>query len=204
MSDTSQNTSSDQKPIGVLAVGSLIWDPGCLKPCIQDSIKVQTPWPVEYARKSSSRCDAPTLVRFKDGCSVAAQILVLDTCCLDTARGLVACREGCSPCRIAICQELTDEYTELAAVLYTALCANIDPPLTGCKLARLAIDSCAVLQAKSHPCKNGIRYLYETIDCGVETALTDDYRRAILERCDAGTLQEAEERCLSGECGSTA
>ncbi len=210
MTGSEEMEPSSCKPVGVLAFGSLIWDPGCLKPRIQDSIKVQTPWPVEYARKSKTRGYAPTLVRFEDSRPVAAQILVLDTCCLDTARGLVACREGCSPCRIAICEELTDEHTELSAVFYTALGANIDP-VAGAELARLAIDSCAKVQAKGQPCKNGIHYLRKNIEHGVVTALTCEYKQAILdacnverlERCEAGTLREAEERCLSGECGST-
>jgi len=200
MTGSEEMEPSSSKPVGVLAFGSLIWEPGCLQKHIiaGETRAVRTPWPVEYARKSSSRCDAPTLVRFQDGCAVAAQILVLDTCCLDTARGLVACREGCSPDRIAICEELTDEHTEPAAVFYTALCANIHLPLTGRELARLAIDSCTRLQAKGQPCKNGIRYLRKNIEHGVVTALTCEYKQAILDACNVERLEEAEKACIQG------
>ncbi|HOV48780.1 MAG TPA: hypothetical protein PLM06_09115, partial [Anaerolineae bacterium] len=66
--------------IGILAYGSLLADPGAeLAEAIVDRIPVTTPFAVEYARSSSRRAGAPTLVPVAPefGNPVSAQILVL-------------------------------------------------------------------------------------------------------------------------------
>jgi hypothetical protein len=67
--------------IGILAFGSLIEDPGWE---IEEAIvgrkrKVLTPFAVEFARSSTKRGDAPTLVPVREGGSpLLAQILLLN------------------------------------------------------------------------------------------------------------------------------
>lgn len=64
--------------IGILAYGSLIEEPGqAISDLIIKRISTVTPFPIEYARISSSRDGAPTLIPFEGGCQVQAQILVL-------------------------------------------------------------------------------------------------------------------------------
>ncbi|MBC6491720.1 hypothetical protein BC349_11720 [Flavihumibacter stibioxidans] len=54
--------------IGILAYGSLIEDPGqMISDLIIKKISTVTPFPVEYARISSPRDGAPTLIPFEAG-----------------------------------------------------------------------------------------------------------------------------------------
>lgn len=54
--------------LGILAYGSLIAGPGAeLQPLVVDSKAVDTPFEVEYARSSTKRAGAPTLVPVPDG-----------------------------------------------------------------------------------------------------------------------------------------
>lgn len=68
--------------IGILSFGSLISDPGEEIQSLEiERIDCETPFKVEYARISSSRCNAPTLIPIEDeskGKSVKAQIIVLN------------------------------------------------------------------------------------------------------------------------------
>lgn len=45
------------------------------------------------------------------------------------------------------------------------------------------------------PFLNGIRYLLENIEWGVETDLTQSYRNTVVSRCGVGTLDDAEQKC---------
>ncbi len=205
MTGSEEMEPSSCKPVGVLAFGSLIWDPGCLQEHIiaGETREVLTPWPVEYARKSSSRCDAPTLVKVVDGWRVNAKILVLDICDEETARSLVACREGLSDenrHKIKHCRESECEHNDLAAVFYAGLKPNIcGPDLCAEELAALAVGSFQKLKRQDKDeNKNGIRYLRKNIEHGVVTALTCEYKRTILEKCGKETLKDAEEACKQG------
>ena len=65
--------------VGILAYGSLIGDPGAeIEPHITRRISCRTPFKVEFARTSRTRKGGPTLVPYKDGSEVAAQILLVD------------------------------------------------------------------------------------------------------------------------------
>lgn len=56
-------SSNSQYPIGILAYGSLINNPGDeLAPLIIERIPCMTPFNVEYARLSLTRDNAPTLI----------------------------------------------------------------------------------------------------------------------------------------------
>ena len=70
-----------KQTVGILAYGSLINDPGReIKEVRVRKIKgVMTPFPVEFARSSSTRGGAPTLVPYAGGGYVRAQVLVVNT-----------------------------------------------------------------------------------------------------------------------------
>ena len=72
--------------VAILAYGSLIDEPGAeLAPVISNIIlDIVTPFNVEFARKSSSRGDAPTLVPHPNGAPVRAALLVVE-CTTDEA-----------------------------------------------------------------------------------------------------------------------
>lgn len=64
--------------IGILAYGSLINDPHAeLEDATGKRKVVQTPFPVEFARKSKERGDAPTLVRVTNGGSKVQAVLFI-------------------------------------------------------------------------------------------------------------------------------
>lgn len=204
MTGSEEMEPSSSKPVGVLAFGSLIWDPGCLQEHIiaGETRDARTPWPVEYARKSTSRGCAPTVVRVNEGGRVSAKILILDICDEETARSIVACREGLSHegrHKIKHCRELECEHNDLAAVFYAGLKPNIcGPDLCAEELATLAVGSFEKLEESERCRKNGIRYLRKNIEHGVVTALTCEYKRTILEKCGKETLKDAEEACIQG------
>ena len=83
--------------VGILAYGSLIDDPGCeIKAVISCKLKgVQTPFNVEFARRSSTRGGAPTLVPVEEGgAPVKAVILVLEEqVSVDQAKDMLHRRE---------------------------------------------------------------------------------------------------------------
>ena len=71
---------SDEKRInGILAYGSLISEPGKqIKRKTIDEKKAYTPFPVEFARSSSTRGGAPTLVPVKKGDIVEGRVFVMN------------------------------------------------------------------------------------------------------------------------------
>lgn len=77
--------------VGILAYGSLIEEPGMeIEPLIcERKERIETPFSIEFARSSSSRCGAPTVVLVESGgCRVHATILVLDSAVsLEKAQG---------------------------------------------------------------------------------------------------------------------
>lgn len=66
--------------VGILAYGSLIFDPG--KEIIEATVEVKcdvvTPFNVEFARSSKTRGGAPTLVPVEEGQPVAAKLFLLN------------------------------------------------------------------------------------------------------------------------------
>ena len=83
--------------IGILAYGSLIEDPGIeISPFILERrTGVETPFCIEFARSSSSRSNAPTVIPVENGGSrVQATILVLEgSISLQRAKDLLWRRE---------------------------------------------------------------------------------------------------------------
>lgn len=186
--------------IGVLAYGSLITDPGPELEAVTLSRKdgVSTPFAVEYARSSSGRKGAPTLVPVEHGgASVLATIFEIDTS-TDEAADIVYRREigkigtgrrYVEPVDRTSNTVTIDRFLNLEGfdvVLSTRIGANI-VPLTPDNLAKLAIKSAqeALLG------KDGITYLMNAMSCGIVTPLTEAYQAAILVETGTNDLVAA-------------
>lgn len=186
--------------VGILAYGSLISDPGVeISLLIVRRIETETPFPVEYARISTTRAGAPTAVPHTSGHPVRAEVLVLrGTVSLDQARDLLwrretrnegsgkVYRESCGPNAVVV-RDLPG-FCGLEHVLYTDFnpegkIADPDPE----SLATAAIVS--VGRAKAG--KDGISYLIDLLDAGVETAMTPRYVAAILSQAGTSDLVDA-------------
>lgn len=172
---------------GVLAFGSLIWEPGELAELDKAAeIICLTPWPVEFARSSRSRHWAPTLVQVPEGEAVRARVFIYRDAS-DVVKATLARREqidlrehpkAVRACEIACVKE--------SLIWYTALRPNITELRPHC-LARIAIAS-----VKPSRDRNGIRYLRECIGHGIRTSLTEAYCNEILRISKCGSLEEAE------------
>ena len=186
--------------IGILAYGSLINDPGVeIEPLIARRVSTQTPFPVEYARLSQSRGGGPTVVPHSSGRPVRAEILVFrDGVSLAQAQDLLWRREvrkegtgrryslGDGPNSVLV--KDWPEYQGVSHVLYT------DFPEAGkvaTPTAEILAQASVASVAEAPVGKDGISYLLQLIASGVETALTADYKAAILHLTGAGTLQQA-------------
>lgn len=192
-------------PLGILAYGSLIDEPGDeLAPHINEIIRgVPTPFPVEFARKSMSRGEAPTLVPHNDGVPVQAAILVVD-CSVDDATDMLWRRETRTADRSraypgaradrpnSVRVERISDYVGCATLLFTSIAANITP-LTAAQLAKFAVASVA----KAKPGLDGIAYLMAAEANGIVTALSPAYKAAILELTDAADLASARQKLLN-------
>jgi len=191
--------------IGILAYGSLMWEPG---PEIAVSLhrleRAETPFKVEFARRStSSRGGAPTLVPVvKGGAYVKGLVLVLrEVVSLGKAKDMLWRRETqkvcsgeryepprhCCPNTVCIV-----ELGPLAAI-DTVLCAWLAPnikPLTAPYLAKLAISSVC----KTGKGRDGITYLISAKCSGIATPLMNGYEEEIKRQTGAGSLAEALEK----------
>jgi hypothetical protein len=186
--------------IGVLAYGSLITDPGpeLEAATLSRQDGVSTPFAVEYARSSSGRKGAPTLVPVEHGgASVLATILELNVSA-DEAADIVYRREidkigtgrryvesiDATPNTVIIDRFL--DFEGFDVVLSTRIGANI-VPLTPTNLARLAIKSAR----EALPGKDGITYLLNAMRSGIVTPLTSAYEAAILVETGTSDLEAA-------------
>ncbi|MEN4099169.1 MAG: hypothetical protein ROW52_04545 [Anaerolineaceae bacterium] len=193
--------------IGILAYGSLISHPGHEIESILDHVipDVMTPFAVEYARRSRSRANAPTLVPVPTGCGapVKAVVLVLreGTSTQDALNALYRRelhREGDlkekyndqaqRKKRDALVIESIQNQFGLSVIYYTALKPNFTEILDAERtleekaelLALAAIGS--VTQETYAKGLDGIQYLVDNIEAGVITALTEPYKQAILKK----------------------
>ena len=66
-----------QRPLAVLAYGSLLHSPGALGPLITDVVPCRTPFPVEYGRASRRWNGGPVLVPHPRGGPVDGALLLL-------------------------------------------------------------------------------------------------------------------------------
>jgi hypothetical protein len=193
---------------GILAFGSLVEEPGDeLEAVITRRVEVETPFSVEFARSSRTRDGAPTLVPVTEGgAHIPAWVLVLDEAVTAAdARVMLYRRETgrLSDTNVISRVHWIDELPGLAGVsicLYAALEANIPPPLTAEKLAELALRSATGPAGGKR--RDGISYLAQQKQRGIETPLMRPYEDAVLARTGARDLDEAWRRVRS-ECASS-
>ena len=193
--------------LGILAYGSLITSPGpeIASATVERINNVETPFKVEFARKSKTRGYAPTLVPVgSGGAQVKAEILVIrDDVAPDLAADMLWRRETRQTGRQKyrrpdvigrddVTVETIHDLSGVRTVLYAKIGQNIDG-LSARTLAELAIHS---VQTAS-PGDDGITYLMDAMRCGVETPLTRGYESEILRQTRAKNLQVAVNRLRS-------
>ena len=194
--------------VGILAYGSLIDEPGHEIGAVVSSNRddVWTPFRVEFARSSSKRGGAPTLVPVeKGGAQVKAVILVLkETVSLDEAKDMLWRRETnnigtgqcyrrpASPGQNKVFVEQLNDFNGIRSIIYTCIIADI-PRLTSAKLAELAIQSASGAHGAEK--RDGISYLISTKRIGIVTLLSSAYEKEILEKTQSQTLEEAWQNC---------
>lgn len=196
--------------IGILAFGSLIDNPGEEISKIENHrIDCETPFKVEFARISSSRSNAPTLIpvgNTSKGRNIKSVIIVLkDDIQLEDAKSILWRRECHITDKSKIYKErknptsknvLIGEYENLNnvdKVLYTSFLIQEEyKNISSEKLADFAIYS--ILSEAGNKEKDGIRYLLSTKRLGIQTELSEDYEKFILEKTDTNSLNEAIEK----------
>lgn len=175
-----------QRPLAILAYGSLLHSPGALAPLITGVVPCRTPFPVEYGRASQRWNGGPVLVPHPDGAPVDGGLLLLATHVeLGTATDLLGEREGLLSARGILQVEVPGQER---LVLTCSLPRNLPAPdMTPGALARRAV-------ASVHPDgrRNGVRYLAAALASGVVTPRSGAYRDAVLSAAGAATLEEAE------------
>lgn len=190
----------DKPTIGILGYGSLISDPGSeiKNGCIGIIEDVMTPFHIEFARSSTGRGGAPTLVPVSNGgAHVKGQVFVMNLPEHEAANVLYrreinkvgTDRTYTRPNKITDNVVLVERLTNFAGldfVLYTKIAATIEP-LTAERLADLAIESAT----KSKPGRDGITYLINAKRHGIVTALSPAYEAEILRKSECDTLGDA-------------
>lgn len=174
-----------QRPLAILAYGSLIHSPGAaLAPRIASVEPCRTPFPVEYGRASRRWGGGPVLVPHPRGGTVTGALLVLAADVdLGEAVEMLVAREGLDDSRGVVAVDMPGRRLVLAASLPRNLPA---PDMTAGALARRAVAS------GRNGTRNGVAYLAGALRSGVRTPLTAAYAAAVLEMLGAGSLEEAE------------
>ena len=185
-------------------------------------VDAYTPFPVEFARKSGTRGDAPTLVPVKDGGKrVKGQVFVMNMSEKDAPTILYE-RETKKPTTEPYNDPITYYSTEnfkqsidskriiqgmknfagLDKVLYPQLEKNIDT-LKPEILAGLAIRSTAKCdkrdqkkQSLGQTKQDGVSYLIDAKKCGIITLLSPDYEKEILQITNSCSLEQALDRAI--------
>ncbi len=203
---------------GILAYGSLVSDPGEeIRNALAGRIGgVETPFNVEYARRSGTRHNAPTLVPVAEGLGspVIGVILVLrEAITEEEARNMLYRREigevgsnktyqhekQTNKKEGPVIKTLRD-FRGIPVIIYASLRPNFDEILDTSLsneekaevLAGAAIGSITTETYKVE--RDGIWYLHQNIQSGIITPLTEAYKYEILRRADgAADLPAARE-----------
>ena len=190
--------------LGILAYGSLIDNPEKEISMIETTrIECETPFNVEFARTSSTRGNAPTLIPIEQGGrKVKAIIIVLrEETDIEEAKSILWRREtrktgtysysdSSNPNKVIV--KSIENFMNVQTVLYTSIGCNINEPLTNELLANLAIGS--ILTKAGQEKKDGLRYLLSIKQNGIVTELSEEYERKILEITKTETLEQAIEK----------
>ena len=196
-----------KQTVGILAYGSLISDPRdeiekAHSEIIQD---VMTPFHIEFARSSTGRGGAPTLVPVKSGGAyVTGQVFAMEVSEAEAADILYRReighvgnmtkryeRRGRVTDNTVVVERLAN-FAGLDVVLFTQIAATITP-LNAQRLAELAIESVA----KAPAGLDGISYLSAAKKHGIQTALSQNYEAEILKVTGSETLEEARTKLLT-------
>ncbi len=194
--------------IGIITYGNVLSDPGyeIKKQTINTINGIITPFNVEFARKSSTRGNAPTLTVVKNiGTQVKGSILELSPSTTQyLAADLLWRREtrqslqsnkhylDSSSFVLQIIIETISGYIGFDILVYAIVEQNISSPNANL-LAELAIDSATKEDiAKEH--KDGISYLFDVKARGISTPLLEPYENEILRRTDSIDLIQAFEK----------
>lgn len=191
--------------LGILAYGSLLdWVGKEIEPLIINRIDVTTPFNVEFARSSSKRSGAPTLIPVEQGgTKIRAKILGLrEGTTEDHAKNILWRRETYQigktkktykepkdPGKNDVVIRQIENSQGMDKVFYTKIGANIEP-LTPEKLAHLAIESYNSKTASLG--LDGITYLFNAKMRGIQTPLMPAYEKEILKKLGASDLEEAQ------------
>jgi hypothetical protein len=190
--------------LGLLAYGSLRWDPRELRDILdlENVVEVETPFKIELARTSTTRRDGcPTLIPVETGgARVRAALIPFSYgVALGDAQTQVWRRELLrtsgtydgtrQPGPNKVYVEAVDRpYEGFGLVLAVKVGQNIEQP-TADVLAGLAIAS---VQAPAGARReDGISYLIEAKRQGIVTPLMPAYERALLGRLGVASLDEA-------------
>jgi hypothetical protein len=197
-------TENKKHIIGILAFGSLIDNPGQEIAEIEtERIVCETPFNVEFARTSSTRGNAPTLIPVEvGGQKVKAVIIVLNPeTNIDTAKSILWRRElhkanrtenythSDNPSLNKVVVKTLTDFMNVQTVLYTSIGCNITQPLTSELLADFSINS--ILSQAGQEEKDGLRYLLSAKRNGIVTTLSDDYENQILIKTETKSLEQA-------------
>lgn len=202
---------SKKYSLGIFAYGSLIDDPGCeINAVINERItNVATPFKVEFARTSSSRDGAPTLIPVSEGGkTVKGTVFILeDRITLEEGKNFVWRRETgnigtnkkyqeiSNPSRNKVLVKEWYGLADVDCILYTEIGSNIDN-ITPEILADLAIKSAEGKAGAQE--RDGISYLISAKDNGLVTGLSENYEKAILKKTGQKTLKQAVEFVRNG------
>lgn len=185
---------------GILAYGSLISDPGkeIRSATVETKGGVTTPFKVEYARSSTGRKGAPTLVPVTNGgARVRAKIFVVNVTEAEATDRLYRreINKVCSTKRYYVpsTPQQNDviikslyKFEGIDAVLYTEIEATIGNP-TAETLAKLAIASARELGDG----RDGISYLITAKKNGINTPLSAAYEEEVIRQMQADSLDDA-------------
>ena len=203
-------TSNKNYKLGILAFGSLIDNPGHEISKIEiDRIDCETPFKIEFARVSTSRDNAPTLIPILDNSkgrkTKATIILINEDFELDEVKSILwrrechktnkseVYREPLKPTHKHVLIKELDNFYNVSKVLFTYFLPQpIFSELNPDKLADLAIESILSKAGKNE--KDGIRYLNAAIKSGIKTEYSNEYEKSILIKTDTSSLSEAIEK----------
>lgn len=196
-----------ENSIGILAFGSLIDNPGCEIESIESMrIVCKTPFKVEFARISTTRNNAPTLIPVDDsatGKKVKATLIVLkDNISLNDAKSILYRRElhtsnskkvynePIKPTSKNVLIGEINNFCSIEKVIYTSFLLQEEyKNLTAEMLADFAIES--ILNKAGKERKDGIRYLLSIKNFGIKTELSEEYEEWILKKTKTKNLLEA-------------
>lgn len=186
--------------LGILAFGSLIDNPGAEieSALVGRKLNVRTPFGVEFARSSTKREGAPTLVPLaQGGTPVLAQILQVNVTELEAKdrlwrREINRVGQGghythhAKPGPNTLIIDRYENFEGIDIVFAARFAATMIPP-TAAHLAELAIRSARLERTG----RDGITYLIDAKRNGITTPLSAAYEQEILRRVQALDLSDA-------------